>query len=67
MVDTAGHPFMITDDAAGGTAAIELAGSFLPATSGSVIFTPTITQVGTSLYYQCTVHEQMGGSITITT
>jgi hypothetical protein len=57
---------MITADAAGGPAATQLAGSFIPATSGSVIFTPTAAQIGTS-HYQCTLHEQMGGSITITT
>jgi hypothetical protein len=61
MLNTPGHPFILTDSATGGSSASPLAG-FSAASSGSVQFIPNA--VG-SLYYQCTLHSQMGGEVTI--
>ncbi len=67
----ASHPFIITDNATGTSAATPfgasqgVTGGPLTALGDSLTYTPIAAQVGTQ-HYQCHVHPNMGGNLTIT-
>ena len=68
------HPFMLTASPSGGpgTSALPMSAGVSCVCSGcgsctrrSIVFTPAASLAGTTVYYQCTVHQYMGNAIYI--